>query len=117
MDSRRKIYDINCTLKEEYNWKERYESQKEKIKMHPIKQSHVLLCGGIMEMVALGSSIPSGNPANILLNGTIGLFVGMSLPYVVKKVRIFDKDYQLYFVNSNIKDLTEKKNKLKTLKK
>ena len=85
-----------------------YEDKLEKLKLSVIKPSHVYLCGtfgGIISMVSVGE--PSLDL--MIFAGMSGYVVGSAIPYVVKKVRIADLNYQIYVNNSIVSDLENEK--------
>lgn len=85
-----------------------YEDKLEQLKLSEVKPSHVYLCGTLGCALAMASV---GEPSLdlMILAGIGGCALGFAVPYIVKKVRIADMDYQIYINNKIVSDLKKEK--------
>ncbi len=89
-----------------------YEKKKEKIKLKPVNLGTVCMLGTVGSFVAMGL-IGSDSLIGLELSCFGGYAVGCCLPYLVKKIRLLDLDYQIYSNNKIIDDLEKEKVKIK----
>ena len=85
----------------------KYTYQKEKLEANEIKPTTLYLCASLGWATAVfnvGSSL-----SLMMLAGLGGGIVGGAIPYLVKKIRIADLDYQILINNSIINDLNKKR--------
>ncbi len=106
--------NINMILYEEIKLKKRLETEIQKVKYKPIKLSHQCIIGVGAQLSVMAYSCLNGvGYDGCLLSGAGAFALGVCIPSLVKKVRIADKEYQIYFVNKNIEFLNKKKAKIK----
>ena len=90
---------------------ENYAEKKDEIRFKSVKTSHVLLCGTILSlfsMVNADTTFLSG----VELSGLSGYMIGCTLPYVFKKVREKEYDFQIGMNNKILSDLEKQKVKI-----
>lgn len=97
-----------------------YEEKKKEIKLKPVKLSHSLICGTAGCMAGMNLiNMPKFD--SLLFTGLGGFLVGYTLPYIVKKIKILDIDYQIFINKSIVKNLEKERlkqlEKVKTLQK
>ena len=85
-----------------------YEDKLAKLKLSEVKSSHVYLCGTLGCALAM-ASVSEPSLDLMILAGMGGCALGFAIPYVVKKIRIADLDYQIYVNNSIVSDLEKEK--------
>lgn len=105
-----KLNNIDMLLKEERTLKEKYEQEKEAIKLKPVKLSHQLIFGSLAQLSAMAYTNSNGIKFDGILLISLGSFsLGLCMPSLIKKIRIADKDYQIYMINKNIEYLGKQK--------
>lgn len=102
---------INQNIDVLLDFNNKYESKKEKIKGTPVKLSRTCICGATSSLIAMFSM------DNHFLSGTLlaslgGYAIGCTIPYIIKKIRIADLDYQIYMNDKIINDLKNEKAKI-----
>lgn len=104
------LYEIDQNIGAIKLWTERYETKKEKIKLRPVKTSHVCLCEAVGMMT--GMAIMGTNLLDLgalIVAGMGGAAVGALTPYIVKQIKIGDLNYQIFTNNLIMKDLEKEK--------
>ena len=108
-----KLNNIDMLLKEERTLKEKYEQEKETIKLKPVKLSHQLIFGSLAQLSAMAYANLNGIKFDGVILMSFGAYsLGICMPSLIKKIRIADKDYQIYMINKNIEFLEEQRIKV-----
>ncbi len=106
--------NINMVLNEEIRLKKRLEEEVKNVKYKSVKLSHKCLFGVTAQMSVMAYSCLNGMRYDgCLLTGVGAFALGTCVPSLIKKVRIADKEYQIYLANKNIEFLNKKKAKIK----
>ncbi len=105
-----KLNNIDMLLKEERTLKEKYEQEKENVKLKPVKLSHQLIFGSLAQLSAFSYAHSNEFRYDGLILLSLGAYsLGLCIPSLIKKIRIADKDYQIYIINKNIEYLDKQK--------
>ena len=114
------LKQINMNIVMEEELIDRYTNKRDQIKEKEIDFSHACICGFIGS--GLGMTIVNEPSFDLLMFASMGGYaVGLMIPYVIKKIKIGELNYQIYISKGILKDLEEEKEnkleKVKTLRK
>ncbi len=108
------INKINQNIESILTFNNDYEIKKENLKLKPVKLHHVCLCGTLSGLMAIcATSSCELSTTELCFFG--GYFLGCSIPYLIKKIRVSELDFQINQNNKILDDL--EKEKVKILKK
>lgn len=85
-----------------------YKTKQDDIKLNPVKFSHTLICGTMGSIVSI-CMVKEPSLDLMIFSGIGGYVLGALVPYIVKKIRIADLDYQIFINKSIINDLNAEK--------
>lgn len=112
--SKKTLKQINANIEATEELIYNYIDKKDKLKLNPVKYSHSLICGTIGSMLGM-SMVTIPKMDSLILLGLGGFLAGYTVPYVVRKIRIGELDYQILINKGIINDLKkEKKDLVKT---
>ena len=107
----KKIKEINQNIEAVLQFNSSYEEKKEQIKLKPVKIGYVYLFGTLGSILAI-CSIEAKSLSELELASLGGYAIGCTIPYIIKKIRIADLDYQIYMNVKIINDLKNEKAKI-----
>lgn len=106
--------NVDMVLNEEIKFRKKLETEMKNIKYKPVKLSNKCLFGVAAQMSVMAYSCLNGMRYDgCLLTGVGAFALGTCVPSLIKKVRVADKEYQIYLANKNIEFLNKKKAKIK----
>lgn len=106
-----KLNRMNQNIEALLKLNDKYEKKKEQIKFKPVKISHMCLFGTVGSLVAM-ASVHSSFLSGTMFAGLGGYTIGCTIPYIVKKIKVVDLDYQIYMNDKIINDLENEKVKI-----
>lgn len=112
------LKQINANIKTTEELVMDYKSQRDELKLRPIKNSHVML--GVVTCATAGMIMAATHTldyGNMVVFGIGGGVCGYFIPTMIRKVRIGELNYNIYINNLIIKDLNKEKNELVKTKK
>lgn len=107
----KKIKEINQNIEAVLQFNSSYEEKKEQIKLKPVKIGYVYLFGTLGSILAI-CSIEAKSLSELELACFGGYAVGCSLPYIFKKIRIAELEFQIRANNKIVDDLEKEKVKV-----
>ena len=106
-----KLIRINQNIEAFLQLNDKYEKKRKQIKLKPVKTSHMCLFGSVGCLAAM-ATVHSPFLSEFMLVGLGGYTIGWAIPYVVKRIKLADLDYQIYMNDKIINDLENEKAKI-----
>lgn len=114
MESDKQYIQTKMLLDAENEWKEINEKKKESIKFKPVKTSHICICGSMAEFAAIAVMANNFFSFDAIVIGGFGSYgLGCLVPYMIKKIKIAELNFQILNNDIMINDL---KKQIKSLK-
>ncbi len=105
------INEINQNIESTLNINENYEVKKEKLKLSPVKLRHVFIVGTLSGLASL--CFVDNSDLSLMELAFFGSYtLGCIVPYIVKKIRISELDFQINQNNKILDDLEREKEKI-----
>lgn len=108
MNLKETLKDIDANIEATQDLISMYADKKDRIESSDVKSAPIYLCGSLGCVLAM-FNIGTPSLDLMILAGFGGGMVGSVVPYLVKKIRIADLDYQIWVNNSIINDLNKKR--------
>lgn len=108
MNLKETLNNINANIEVTESLIAKYEDKRDKIKSGEVKPISIYLCSSLGCVLAM-FNVNEPSFDLIMLAGLGGGVIGSMVPYLMKKIRIVDMDYQIWVNSSIIDDLNKKR--------